>query len=74
MVRLRNISETGAMIEMAGYIPTGTTGQLAIQDGPVLNVRCAWWSEQKCGLAFDQAIDLGWLAAAQQQRLANAGS
>jgi diguanylate cyclase (GGDEF)-like protein/PAS domain S-box-containing protein len=74
MVRLRNISETGAMIEMAGYIPTGTTGQLAIQDGPVLNVRCAWWSEQKCGLAFDQAIDLGWLAAAQQQRLANTGS
>ena len=63
-VRLRNISETGTMIEMPVYVPAGATAQIDIQDGPSLTVRVVWWSERRCGLAFDQSIDLSWLAGA----------
>ena len=63
--RLRNISETGTMIEANGYIAPGTTGKLSIQDGPTLTVRAVWWADRRCGFAFEQTIDLRWLANAQ---------
>jgi diguanylate cyclase (GGDEF)-like protein/PAS domain S-box-containing protein len=63
--RLRNISESGTMIEANEYIAPGTSAELAIQDGPTLNVRAIWWADRRCGLAFEHSIDLDWLANAQ---------
>ncbi len=63
--RLRNISETGTMIEANDYIAPGTSARLVIQDGPTLQVRAVWWADRRCGFAFEEAIDLGWLANAQ---------
>lgn len=64
-VRLRNISETGTMVESPDYLAAGSRGELAIQDGPTLPVRVVWWQDRRCGLAFDQTVSLDWLAAAQ---------
>lgn len=69
-VRLRNISTSGTMIEMASYVPPGTTGHIEIQDGPAIAVRLVWWADQRCGLEFAQAIELNWLANVQTQRAA----
>ncbi len=63
--RLRNISETGTMLEANEYIAPGTTGRLVIQDGPTLKVHAVWWADRRCGFAFEQSIDLGWLANTQ---------
>jgi EAL domain-containing protein (putative c-di-GMP-specific phosphodiesterase class I) len=71
-VRLRNISESGTMIELKPCLAVGSLGELAIQDGPTLTVRCVWWADQKCGLTFDEVIDLKWLATSAAQRLAAA--
>lgn len=68
-VRLRNISESGAMVELPTYVMPGTTGQLAIQDGPLVEVRSIWWADGRCGLAFAEKMDLGWLASAGQQQM-----
>ncbi|MFM6854518.1 MAG: putative bifunctional diguanylate cyclase/phosphodiesterase, partial [Sphingopyxis sp.] len=69
-VRLRNISESGTMIELGSYIMPGTATQLDIQDGPSIVARCVWWADGKCGLTFEYPMDLGWLANAQTQRAA----
>jgi diguanylate cyclase (GGDEF)-like protein/PAS domain S-box-containing protein len=68
-VRLRNISESGAMIELPSYLMPGTLGQLAIQDGPTIDVRSIWWADGRCGVAFAEKMDLGWLASAGQQQM-----
>jgi diguanylate cyclase (GGDEF)-like protein/PAS domain S-box-containing protein len=68
-VRIRNISETGTMIEAQLLIPPGTTGSLAIQDGPVVDVRSMWWQDNRCGLAFAESMTLEWLAQAALQRV-----
>lgn len=67
IVRLRNISESGTMIELPAYIMTGTPGTLAIQDGPRIDVRVIWWADGRCGLAFAETVDLAWLAASPNQ-------
>ncbi|MEQ1510027.1 MAG: EAL domain-containing protein [Sphingopyxis sp.] len=69
-VRLRNISETGIMIETPTFITPKTPVTLDIQDGPTFQVTSIWWADNRCGLAFEHAIDLGWLAAnpGQMQR------
>ena len=66
-VRMRNISETGIMVELPTYIQPGTIGVLDIQDGPTFTVGSIWWADNRCGLAFEEAIDLGWLAASPGQ-------
>ncbi len=68
-VRLRNISESGAMIELKSYLMPGTSGMLAIQDGPTVDVRAIWWADGRCGVAFAEKMDLGWLASAGQQQM-----
>jgi hypothetical protein len=65
-VRLRNVSESGAMIELPHYVMPGTMAVLEIQDGPTLPARTVWWADNRCGVAFTDVIDLGWLAQAQQ--------
>lgn len=68
-VRLRNISESGAMVELPSYLMPGTIGELAIQDGPTVSVRTIWWADGRCGVAFANKMDLGWLASAGQQQM-----
>ncbi|MEQ1687315.1 MAG: EAL domain-containing protein [Sphingopyxis sp.] len=72
-VRLRNISESGIMVETPQYIAPGTQVVLDIQDGPTFSVTAIWWSDNRCGLAFEQVIDLGWLAANPGQPLQATG-
>lgn len=72
-VRMRNISETGIMVELPTYIQPGTMATLDIQDGPTFSVGCIWWADNRCGLAFEEAIDLGWLAANPSQLRAAGG-
>ena len=67
IVRLRNISESGTMIELPRYIMPGTAGTLAIQDGPRVEVRVVWWADGRCGLTFAETVDLAWLAASPNQ-------
>lgn len=64
-VRLRNISESGTMIELSTYLMPGAAGSLAIQDGPTLPVKCVWWADNRCGLTFESVIELNWLANVQ---------
>jgi diguanylate cyclase (GGDEF)-like protein/PAS domain S-box-containing protein len=64
-IRLRNISETGMMIETAEFLAPGSTGRIAIQDGPIVDVRSIWWSDGRCGLVFAEKIELDWLANTQ---------
>ncbi len=56
------------MIELSQFLPIGSRGELIIQDGPTLPVRCVWWADHKCGFTFDTIIDLKWLAAMANQR------
>ena len=71
-VRVRNISESGVMVEVPIYVPPNSTSVLEIQDGPTLNVRCVWWADQRCGLAFSEIVDLQWLSANPAQIAARA--
>ena len=62
-IRLRNISETGIMIELTEYVAPGTSVVVDIQDGPTLSATTIWWSDNRCGIAFAESINLSWLAA-----------
>ncbi len=68
-VRLRNISESGSMVELPIFVAAGTRGRLVIQDGPEVDVRAVWWAEGRCGLAFAEKVDLAWLAASPNQTM-----
>ncbi len=71
-VRLRNISTTGVLIETAHFLQQGQQGNLDIQDGPVVPVRIVWWSDNRCGCAFDDEMVLDWLSNERHQmRLAS---
>jgi diguanylate cyclase (GGDEF)-like protein len=60
-MRLRNVSTAGAMIEMSHTVPMGEAATLTIQDGPTVYARIVWWSDNRCGLAFDEDISLDWI-------------
>jgi diguanylate cyclase (GGDEF)-like protein len=71
-VRLRNISETGVLIEMSNYVSADTPARLEIQDGPIVDVRIIWWSDNRCGCAFLQPMSLEWMSVDRSQiRLAS---
>ena len=67
-MRARNISVTGMMVEMSAPLPVGTRGQVDIQDGPTIDVESIWWADGRCGLAFAEAIDLGWITSGREPR------
>ena len=70
--RLRNISTTGVLIETGQFLQQGQRGMLDIQDGPTVPVRVVWWSDNRCGCAFDEEMTLEWLSNDRQQmRLAS---
>ena len=55
-VRLRNISESGTMVELPNYVMPGSNGTLAIQDGPQVVIRTVWWADGRCGLGRQDAL------------------
>lgn len=61
-VRMRNISETGVLLETAHFLQQGQSATLDIQDGPAVPVRVVWWSDNRCGCAFADTMTLEWLA------------
>jgi diguanylate cyclase (GGDEF)-like protein len=67
-MRVRNVSTAGAMIEMSHVIPAGEAATITIQDGPTVYARIVWWSDNRCGLAFDQAISLEWIRTERPMR------
>lgn len=68
--RLRNVSQAGTMIELSRYVTPGEVAEIEIQDGPTVHARVVWWSDNRCGLAFDEEISLDWLKVERPQRVA----
>jgi diguanylate cyclase (GGDEF)-like protein/PAS domain S-box-containing protein len=66
-VRLRNISETGVLIETAHVVAAGQAAVLDIQDGPAADVTTIWWSDNRCGCAFQEPMSLEWMSTERYQ-------
>lgn len=56
-VRLRNISETGALVEGSGLPEAGTAIQLR-RSAFHIGAAVAWSSGTRCGIAFESAIEV----------------
>jgi hypothetical protein len=64
-VRIRNISETGAMIEIAGKVRVGTEPLLDIGDSASLSATVEWAVGDQAGLRFHSPFDMNLLADAR---------
>lgn len=64
-VRIRNISETGAMVESATYFPIGTEVMLDMGEAGQHFAKVAWARGDQFGFAFVQPFDLTNLARAR---------
>src|SRR6478672_663846 len=64
-VRLRNISETGAMIECQAPLRAGSEPLLELGDSVQIATTVAWVAGDSAGLAFDKPFDLALLARAK---------
>jgi diguanylate cyclase (GGDEF)-like protein len=65
-VRLRNISGGGAMIESDGEsVAPGAEVQLALEDGLTIPAQVRWCDEDRIGLKFADAFDLGKIGRAK---------
>ena len=69
-VRLRNISVTGLMLELPHFVAPGTRVHVSIQDGPDVDAHIIWWSDNRCGLHFVEAMSLDWLQSERQAKVA----
>ncbi len=58
MVKIRNISATGAMIEAPGNIPIGQKGELKLADGWAFAGEVRWRRGNRFGMQFTQPIAL----------------
>ena len=71
-VKIRNISETGALIEGASLPGLGSLVQL-VRGGLIVHALVAWVSEGRCGLKFSGCVDVQqWRAVptnSEQQRV-----
>lgn len=71
-VKIRNISETGAMIEGAPFPSLGSLVQL-VRGGLIVHALVAWATEDRCGLKFSGCVDVQqWRAGptnGEQQRV-----
>ena len=65
--RLRNISETGAMIESSAPLRAGLEPMLELGDGIQLSSTVAWVAGDTAGLRFSQPFDLTLLASARPE-------
>lgn len=66
-VRLRNISETGAMIDCPAMLTVGSEPLLEFGDGVSLSTKIAWVVGDQAGLRFDTPFDLHQLARARPE-------
>ena len=66
-VRLRNISETGAMIDCPAMLAVGSEPLLEFGDGLSLSTTVAWVLGDQAGLRFDNPFDLHDLARLRPQ-------
>jgi hypothetical protein len=65
--RLRNISETGAMIEAGAALRVGTEPMLELGEGLQLDTIVAWVAGDTAGLRFARPFDLTLLAGARPE-------
>lgn len=67
LVRVRNISDQGARLQLQIPVEVGDRLILELADDAIMQGRVVWFAQGECGLAFDQAIDcaglLGQLAS-----------
>jgi hypothetical protein len=61
-VRVRNISSTGAMIEIAGKVRVGAEPLLELSDGVSLSATVEWAVGDQVGLRFHTPFDMNMLA------------
>ncbi len=66
-VRLRNISATGAMVEVADALPVGAELHLDLGEAGALFARVSWTCGDQVGLVFASRFDLLKLAEARPQ-------
>lgn len=66
-VRVRNISSTGAMIELSVSLPAGAEPTLELSKQACLHCTVAWSVGDQLGLRFHAPFDLGLLATSEPQ-------
>ena len=71
-VRLRNISETGAMVECSATLLVGAEPLLELGDGVSIFTTVAWVVGDSAGLKFQQPFDLALLATREARGCAGA--
>ena len=64
MVRLRNISQSGALVECPANLPAGTTVSLDLGEAGKVAATVVWSRGDQTGLSFDQTFDVRSLAKA----------
>jgi hypothetical protein len=55
--RIRNISDEGMMLLTSVPVRVGERLMLALSDQVTLAATAMWWDGERCGVAFDEAID-----------------
>lgn len=70
-VRLRNISETGVMVDCPAMLRVGSEPLLEFGEGLSFSTRVAWVIGDQAGLRFDTPFDLRDLARSRPQVTAN---
>jgi hypothetical protein len=66
-VRIRNISETGAMIDCPAMLTSGSEPLLEFGNGMSLSTKVAWVLGDQAGLRFDTPFDLHELSRSRPQ-------
>ncbi|MDE2301269.1 MAG: PilZ domain-containing protein [Sphingomonadales bacterium] len=56
-VRVRNLSATGLLAEGAGRLAAGARVEVELRNLGWVRGTIAWAGENRCGVAFDQAVD-----------------
>ncbi|MBU0775222.1 MAG: EAL domain-containing protein, partial [Alphaproteobacteria bacterium] len=57
--RVRNISSTGALIEGLWNVPLGTLFAIELSEGQFVNATARWSKDDRMGVEFAGAVDLG---------------
>jgi hypothetical protein len=58
IVRIRNLSNGGAMIEGPNWLTTGTKISLEVADGMTVSGEVKWMDDGRTGIGFDYPIDI----------------
>lgn len=73
VVRLRNISRLGALVECPANLPAGVTVYLDLGEAVRLGASVRWSRGNQAGLAFDEPFDVRELARATPEVAAKQG-